>query len=338
MRAFLWLARQVRGQEIGALVNLLGLSLAAACRAARVPFFPMMLFVEITTRCNLNCLMCPRTFAPRPERDMPYREFERILSQFPHLAWVVPQGIGEPLFHPDLNRIIRYSVGRGAKVTFNTNATILTVNAARMLVNSGLQELSFSIDSADETLYCHIRPGASLMRVVDNIRRMIRIRDELGSLLPHLVVRVVAMKENLSHIPAVIDLALSLGITDIAVQDLVLPDPTLTSSRIDEVGYHILLDYVKAAMAQGIRIKLDNFARFLPWRGASCRSPWLSPYITVNGYVTPCCIISDPRQLNFGNIHKTTFWEIWNGPAFQQFRADFRRGHVPEICITCPSY
>jgi len=338
LRAFLWLARQTRGQGVGGLVNLLGLSLVAARQTARVPFRPMMLFVEITTRCNLNCIMCPRAFVPRAERDMPYEEFERILVQFPHPAWVVPQGIGEPLFHPDLDRIIRHSVDRGAEVTFNTNATILTAHTARMLVNSGLQELSFSIDSADETLYCRIRPGASLTRVVDNIRRMIRTRDEMGSSLPRLVVRVVAMKENLSHIPAVIDLALSLGIADVAIQDLVLPDPALASSRIDEGEYRILLDHVKAAMAQGARVKLDHFARFAPRHGASCRSPWLSPYITVDGYVTPCCIISDPHQLSFGNIQKATFWEIWNGLAFQQFRADFRDGRVPDVCLICPSY
>jgi len=338
LRAFLWLASQARAQGPGGLVNLLGLSLAAARQTARVPFRPMMLFVEVTTRCNLHCVMCPRAFVRREERDMPFVEFQRILAQFPHPAWVAPQGIGEPLFHPDLDRIIRHSVDRGAEVTFNTNATILTAHAARMLVQSGLQELAFSIDSADDALYRRIRPGASLPRIVENIRRMIQIRDEMDSPLPRLVVRAVAMKENLNHIPAVIDLALSLGIADIAIQDLVLPDPALAVSRIGAEEYQTLREYAETATMRGARVKLENFSRFSPQRGTSCRSPWLSPYITVDGYVTPCCVISDPQQLNFGNVREATFWDIWNSPAFQRFRIDFRHGRVPDVCKVCPSY
>ncbi len=331
------LARLAHNHGIGGLINMLGLGIASLIGSAHVPFKPMMLYVETTTKCNLRCIMCPRSFIPRPNRDMSFEDFKMIIDQLPHPAFLVPQGIGEPLLNPDIFQIISYSVGRGAEVSFNTNATLLTEEAARKLILSGLQVLYISIDSANEGLYRRIRPKASLAQVIENVRNLIRIKEELGSRSPHLMARVVVMKENLAEIPGIIRLTKSLGIDDLAIQDLVIPDPSLRSSLINKAEYELLLDYKREAEGSGMRIKLENFNRFTKQRG-SCKSPWLSPYITVEGYVTPCCMITDPAVLNFGNVYEDSLADIWNGDRFVSFRADFSKGKVPSVCKTCPNY
>ena len=97
------------------------------------------------------------------------------------------------------------------------------------------------------------------------------------------------------------------------------------------------------ALAQQIGIAFEDFhasamphKRRLgvrPWSG--CRLPWLSAYVTVNGYVTPCCNIADQSVLGEANVFEHSFDEIWNGEAYQGFRQQLHAGRLP-FCSRCP--
>ena len=84
--------------------------------------------IEVTTRCNLKCVMCPVTvFADRwPARDMSWETFERIAQAFERVKWVPLQGWGEPLLHRRLFDMIERAKSAGCKVGFTTNGTRLT--------------------------------------------------------------------------------------------------------------------------------------------------------------------------------------------------------------------
>src|SRR5690242_10042258 len=49
--------------------------------------YPSKLFVEVTTRCNLGCRMCPKQAAgcAIADGDLPPELFERMEPAFPHL-------------------------------------------------------------------------------------------------------------------------------------------------------------------------------------------------------------------------------------------------------------
>ena len=68
---------------------------------------PAKLFVEVTTRCNLQCGMCVKQNGTGgiPEGSMSPETFERLAPAFPHLDSLVLNGIGEPLLHPHLEDI-----------------------------------------------------------------------------------------------------------------------------------------------------------------------------------------------------------------------------------------
>lgn len=72
--------------------------------------FPETLFIETTTRCNLSCPMCARS-APGWAGgcgDMDFALFQRLDQALAHARAVVLNGMGEPLLHPDLPRMIRF--------------------------------------------------------------------------------------------------------------------------------------------------------------------------------------------------------------------------------------
>lgn len=114
--------------------------------------FPERLSVEITTRCNLNCEICPKN-SPNYnhlEKDMEFETFKKIESLFPHLKSLVLNGIGEPLMHRELERLISYSkkiMPPQSKIGFQTNGALLSEQRLKELLKAGLNRICISIDS-----------------------------------------------------------------------------------------------------------------------------------------------------------------------------------------------
>ena len=67
-----------------------------------------------------------------------------------------------------------------------------------------------------------------------------------------------------------------------------------------------------------------------------CWFLWSYPYITWDGYVTPCCARPFPKEFNFGNVFETNFRKIWNSKKYRDFRQSFKSREISEICIGCP--
>ena len=66
---------------------------------------------------------------------------------------------------------------------------------------------------------------------------------------------------------------------------------------------------------------------------APCYMSWYSPFITWDGYVSPCCICTD-KQVVFGNVFEKPFREIWNSEEAREFRRQIKKKRAG-ICSTC---
>src|SRR5215831_13418526 len=125
-----------------------------ATRGAWADAQPHCVFIEVTNHCNLLCETCPRTFVTyEPPQTLSWDNFLKIVEQFPDMERAVLHGIGEPLMNKDLGRMIAHLKARGVYVLFNTNATLLTPEWSRTLIESGLDEIRCSIDGADPKTY-----------------------------------------------------------------------------------------------------------------------------------------------------------------------------------------
>src|SRR5512137_101983 len=99
---------------------------------------PSKLFVEVTTKCNLNCAMCVRQNSDGGIREgsMSVEIFDNLSPAFPHLEALILNGIGESLLHPQLEAFIRRAKGRmpgGSWVGFQTNGMLLNSHRAESL-------------------------------------------------------------------------------------------------------------------------------------------------------------------------------------------------------------
>jgi radical SAM protein with 4Fe4S-binding SPASM domain len=62
-------------------------------------------------------------------------------------------------------------------------------------------------------------------------------------------------------------------------------------------------------------------------------------YFTANGRALPCCIAPFSQRgyenYTLGDATQQTLREIWNGPAYQKFRAALHSDAPPQSCANC---
>jgi len=96
------------------------------------------LTIELTERCNLNCVHC---YINRPDEDRRSRALELSTADWKRIiAQAVDSGTltvrftgGEPLLRPDFGEIYRFTRKLGMRVKLFTNATLFTPAVAEML-------------------------------------------------------------------------------------------------------------------------------------------------------------------------------------------------------------
>ena len=195
-------------------------------------------YVEPTNRCNLECRTCIRNSWEEPLGHMTEETFQRIvegLRAFDPVPTVFLGGFGEPLAHPRIIDMVTEVKGVGGRVELITNGTLLDARMSDRLIRAGLDMLWVSLDGATPESYTDVRLGAALPEVLANIQRLVGLRGFAGALCscqedgsekvllkPDIGIVFVAMKRNLSDLPAVVLLGTRLGATRFMITN-VLP-------------------------------------------------------------------------------------------------------------------
>jgi radical SAM protein with 4Fe4S-binding SPASM domain len=317
----------------------------------RVRPTPVEVYIEPTNRCNEFCLTCPRTFFQRePEADLTYERFLRILDQFPGVERVVLHGVGEPLLARELPGMVAEANRRGARVLFNTNALALHRRLAEQLVQAGLDELRVSMDAADRETYRAIRGVDGYAKAMQRTQEFCAYRRERGVDRPRVSMFFMAMRGNLSQLPAVIEKAGAIGVDCVVLQRLVYFDAGLAIAEQSVMGEEAeeLFDRCEqSARAAGVELlgsgrkgphqSLQPIDSRRPWSG--CSRPWRSTYVTANGNVLPCCIAPFATQdyggIILGNVFEQPVSEIWSGAEYESFRRAHASEEPPEACRGC---
>lgn len=284
-----------------------------------VDSFPIHLDIEATNACNLNCIMCPRTDMIKKGTFWKIQMFD--FDTYKHL---IDEGVanglcsvkynylGEPMLNKRLVEMIEYAKQAGVlDVMFNTNATLLDEKLSRRLIQSGLDKLFFSFDSPYSESFNRIRVGADYDKVLNNIKRFMKIREEMGSITPFTRVSMVLMKDNEGEWEAFRELF----------------EPT-----VDAVAYVDYLDHSGQ----------NNPERMLAPIGSRrkkfcCPQLWQRMFVHPDGVVTVCCIDA-LRELQVGNIFEQSAQDIWHGEKYQKLRELHATGYIDEIpiCARCP--
>ena len=326
-------------------------------RSAVAEADPVCLYLEVTNRCNLLCTTCPRTYEElEPAADMSWELFTRIVDQVPNVARVVLHGVGEPMLVKELPRMVRYLKDRGAYVLFNTNGTLLSAKKGRELIDTGLDELRVSLDAADAKTFIAVRGRDYFNRIVRNVRAFTELQARENLSLPRVSLWLTGLKETLTQLPQFVRIAHDIGVKEVYLQRLVYfdeaaiglarPDQALFE-RLDSEERHYIAEAEELARTLGITfsasgatepgISIEKATDDSPW--SLCRRPWSLMYFTANGRAIPCCIAPFSQRgyenYTLGDATQSSLREIWNGPAYQQFRTMLKSSTPPTACRNC---
>ncbi len=328
---------------------------------------PSYLQIEPVGQCNLRCRMCPVVYREEgaigaggnPPAFMPFDTYRRILDEFAGISELHLQGLGEPFLHPRFLAMVRYAAGKGIAVTTNTNLTALSERRAEECVRSGLRTLYVSLDAADAALYESIRVGSRFDRVLRNLDRVVDARRRLRSGTPHVGIVAVAMRRNLEQLPKLVRLAHAHGVGLVSVQHLAhdfsegsLPERYAPmrafvdgETLLDEDAARVEQWFAEArsvARSLGVELRLprlDAAGRVGGRKGrARCDWPWRGAYVSYSGKAMPCCMVATPDRIHFGDMARDGVARVWNGPAYEAFRARLDSDDPPEICRGCAIY
>ena len=319
---------------------------------------PVCLYLEVTNRCNLLCETCPRTFeALEPPADMSMALFRKIVDQVPDLRRVVLHGVGEPMLVKHLPDMIRYlkQPGRNTHVLFNTNGTLLAPKKHREIIDTGLDELRVSLDAAEASMFLKVRGKDMFDRIVRNVSAFTNLQAALGAEKPLVSLWLTGLKETVDQLPEFVRLAARIGVKEVHLQRLVFDDAGFGMARPDSSLFEQTRADEEAGIAEAtaigtaLGIKLDasgatepglslkKQADEKPW--STCRRPWSLMYFTAHGTALPCCIAPFSARgyenYTLGNASQTDLMEIWNSPAYQDFRTALVSETPPKPCQGC---
>jgi radical SAM protein with 4Fe4S-binding SPASM domain len=325
------------------LANVVKAAYSLAFEPDVVPGGPLYVQVEPTIVCNLACKFCISPELNRSTKFMTAEQFELILDRIPSLEKVSLVGVGEPLLNKDLMKMVKAAKRRRIAVGVTTNGTIMPERLIEDICSTSPDWINFSLDGATASTFEEIRQGANFTQVLSNIESLMKALDSVRG--PTVSVWFVGIRENIRELPALVRLVDRLGIKNLYVQSVHFWGHEVWRERNEPLALHmgpveveaIFKEARREASRRGVTLEVCNFPD--PKLGRQCQWPWRACYITVEGYVTPCCVQgSDPTLINFGNIFEKPFEEIWNSEEYQAFRRRLKSADIPEICIDCTSF
>lgn len=307
--------------------------------------YPSYIEIEVTTRCNLKCIMCEHTYWNEPNRDMSFEEFKNIVDQFPRLKWIGLTGIGESFLNRDFMKMLKYVKSRDVFVELYDTFYFIDRKTAEELIDMGVDKIFASIDAATKETYEKIRVGSNFERVINNVRTLFRLKEEKKTCFPEIAFHYIVNKLNLHEIPRYINLVHSLvGEENVTIQfTRMLHEFKEVKDLFVEIPEETIRIVNKIAEDLGIKLIWNKDVPQVKPLIKECIE-WTMPFIFVTGHVIPCCSGNEAGHRDFqkrtalGNVFEKSFKEIWRSKKYKSLRRMLRRGKVPLPCKNCCLY
>lgn len=283
--------------------------------------FPMMLVLSFVYPCNAECPHCPYTNSNIRDdyKDAPYMS-EEIFKQIadeagPHGAYLRISGGGEPMLHPKVVELLCYAKSVGCKIGLITNGSAFTDKNSRALLKAGVDMIEFSVDARDEEAYAIVRKGLKWERLLKNARRMLELRNELGSSS-----KIVASGVNQKEVD--IDAVEEFWRNEIGVDNFI-------KRKFLTWGVNTHLDDARSA----------DPTPYLDTESVPCPFIFERLNIDSRGNVMVCGY-DIAANTSMGMVGREKIKDIWHGEGFREYRDKHlsRRGAEIEMCRTCPDW
>ena len=291
----------------------------AGARDKKVYIGPQVVSLDITSACNLSCRYCLASHAPGNPGHLqkavffPWKKFVDIIRDCVDLKVdeIYSTGPGEPTMHPLFREMMRHLEHQPLKVKLFTNATFPSelcldvIRSDHVIINLG---------AVERLAYHHLQGRDLFDRVVNNIKRLVALRDagKPGFLIE---ISYVMNAVNIRQKQRMRDWALRLG--------------------VEEVGF---IEMHEDAYNSKIALLEASREREKKRSPPACLNGWFFMAVKLNGSASICCRI---LRMPYGDLAKNSFKKFWLSRQMMNMRLLGKYGYMPEryaTCRVCPYY
>lgn len=248
--------------------------------------------LELTSKCNLRCGMCPLPVLRRPYEDMPWELVEKAEREIHgnglKLKWL--HEMGEPLLYARIDDAIRLF----PEASLSTNGLVLTPEIGAKLLASPLKRIRICVDSIQPDVYPQLRTGGDFDKLVELTRKFLAqakghpLRIEIQKMRSRLT-----LDETVDDFKKVFDLR------------------QYRNARVIE----------KTCEALDVNEETDLHGKFY---GCVQGAFFTWVVIFADGRVTHCCYDAHGDQV-LGDLKTHSLLEILDGPRFAEMQSAFTR-------------
>ena len=281
--------------------------------------------IELTNKCPMKCVMCPRTKnMTRAQGFIDFELYKRAINELVsqnreyinnRLLWL--HHFGESLLHPRFGDCIAYAASKGVRSALSINPLMLQYDFIDVLLRSNPYLLCMSLDGHDDDSFHKIRGvkkayGMSHDRLIDFLDRKVKSRSRI-----QVMVSMIDFNMNEESIKAQESYWKNVaGVDQFLCKDF---------STWDGVAGDI------NALASSSGRNADTVDK----SAVACTLPWEVMTVIWNGDVVPCCYDYDAKIV-LGNMGEQSLSDIWNGEKLQSIRSEFMANRVTNpLCKKC---
>ena len=283
----------------------------------KVSDFPTDVMVESTSQCNLKCIMCYHS-----DPDLPFQKsgkaqymdielFKKIVDE------CVDRGVysmklsfrGEPFMNKNFISMVQYAKSKNIlELSSLTNATLMTEEKSKALLEAGLDQLVISMDGLTKETYELIRVKSNYDVMMENVKKLLDLRGKKSK--PFIRIQYTEQVENRHETEAFYN---------------------YWKDKVDEVSisYYLEFDSVEKA-------KLNN--KVIPvYDGFACEQLWQRLVVLSDGRVTLCGTDIMPHVV-VGNVNEQSLYDVWNSKKMKSIRklhqdGDYSKMPMCKVCV-----
>jgi MoaA/NifB/PqqE/SkfB family radical SAM enzyme len=284
-----------------AILNLLNFYFNFLFKLKKSPQSPLLLNVELWNECNEACLFCRSNDGvihspdenikniPKGKADLnlvlkSIKDFHKRLLLF------IPYINGEPLISPILPNVLSYCKSMKVGTLVASNGISLDLNKSLMLIENDLDFLKVHISGMTNEVHRIQHRSGDINKILRNIKNFQKLNKKKSTL-------VMLDYISYNHNNHQIDEAKNFCIENDLIFNL-------------RPGNNKFLEATESTNIPNINVSKKP-----------CDWIWGTLSIDWNGAVLPCCDhVLWPGQNEYGNLNKTSAYDIWHGKKIIDFR------------------
>ena len=287
------------------------------------PVFPDRFSIEMSSECNFNCYMCPRTVLKREQGHMEEWLFRKVVDEIAlhaNVKMVDLYRLGESTCHPKFSELVGYikHIQKFPPTILSSNGGVIDDSLLEFIMNSNITLFNLSVNAFDEETYR----------------------------------KVTGNKGDFEHTKHLLKTAKSVRKGNVPFFGIQFIEQSFTHGKVQHIidEYIDYVDFIESSMLEDFGKQLSQNTEYIEEhyfdlnkevkRSPCQRSIWGRFKVYSNGDVVPCICDINAEYLNMGNVKDNTIEEIFNSQQWKGFEEMHQNGSADNhpLCGPCTDW